>query len=153
MLMPLEALLVVLEPHLCPASPSASPAPLPEELPIHVLFVRDDGGPSSTWQTWGPRQWTLLFSLWINCPPFKTLFLNHLREAELALALLRMGLPGNMFERGAALQSDLQQRLVQWGRLSSGGSSSDLGPPGANDPSPKSPTAFKRDVRQDLLHR
>ncbi|KAL6745953.1 hypothetical protein V8C86DRAFT_2959676 [Haematococcus lacustris] len=177
-----------------------------------VLFVRDDGGLSSAWETWGPRQWTLLFSLWINCPPFKTLFLNRLaeeqltllpatqsavssslfnalgtglsdpskaaspglpaialrsphpstpsssgsasgwptelqalggqaqpaqessmqrrpeapdpssvnatdlREAELALALLRMGLPGNMFERGAALQSDLQQRLVQWGR-------------------------------------
>ncbi|KAL6758536.1 hypothetical protein V8C86DRAFT_1468862 [Haematococcus lacustris] len=32
--MPIEALLVVLEPHLCPASPSTAPALLPEELPI-----------------------------------------------------------------------------------------------------------------------
>ncbi|KAL6758519.1 hypothetical protein V8C86DRAFT_1468203 [Haematococcus lacustris] len=169
-------------------------------------WVRDDGSLVSEWQTWGPRQWTLLFSLWINCPPFKTLFLNRLveeqltlehatqsavgsgtdmpalseaaslglqaiaprspfpstpsssgrdsggsigaqtsggqaqpvhkpctqrspeapnpssvdltdlPEAELALALLRMGLPGNMFERGAPLHPDLQHCLVHWGR-------------------------------------
>ncbi|KAJ9511346.1 hypothetical protein QJQ45_029723 [Haematococcus lacustris] len=192
--MPLEALLVVLEPHLCPASPNTAPAPLPEELPIQqwlmmadwsnfqypsltTRWVTDDGSLMSEWRSWGPRQWALLFSLWINCPPFKTLFLDclveeqlimmltrgtaprspppssdgsrngrltgaqalggqaqpadepsmqhspeapvdptGLQEAELALALVRMGLPGNMFERGAPLQPDLQQRLVQWGR-------------------------------------
>ncbi|KAL6749367.1 hypothetical protein V8C86DRAFT_1015232 [Haematococcus lacustris] len=228
MFMPLEALLVVVEPHLCPASPNAAPTSLPEELPIRhwlemadwsnfikpscVLLVRD-GSLVSELRYWGPRQWALLFSLWINCPPFKTLFLDCLvekllvvmratqfaevgsslvnalgsglsalskaaglglqaiaprspppstpsssgstnggsigaqalggqaqpadepstqhsheaptpstaeskdfLEAELALALLRMGLSGNMFERGAPLDPDLQQCLVHWGR-------------------------------------
>ncbi|GFH09728.1 hypothetical protein HaLaN_04923, partial [Haematococcus lacustris] len=103
MLMPLEALLVVLEPHLCPASPTTATAPLPEELPIqqwlemanwinlmrpsiNLMYRRDDGSRVSAWKSWGTRQWTLLFSLWINCPPFKTLFLNCLVEE---LALLR----------------------------------------------------------------
>ncbi|KAJ9511162.1 hypothetical protein QJQ45_013216 [Haematococcus lacustris] len=40
----------------------------------------------------------------------------HEAELELALALLRMGLHSNLFEGGAPLQPDLQQRLVQWGR-------------------------------------
>ncbi|KAJ9511459.1 hypothetical protein QJQ45_029878 [Haematococcus lacustris] len=230
MFMPLEALLVVVEPHLCPASPTTAPAPLPEELPIKywlemadwsnfkrptstAIVLMKDGSDRSEWQSWGPRWWALLFSLWINCPPFKTLFLNRLveeqlfvmppsrfdevgsslvnalstglsalskaaslglqaisprspppstpsssgsknsgptgaqamggqaqladepstqhspaaptpsradpkglQEAELALALLRMGLPGNMFERGAPLHPDLRLRLVLWGR-------------------------------------
>ncbi|KAL6758532.1 hypothetical protein V8C86DRAFT_2593785 [Haematococcus lacustris] len=174
---------------------------------LTTQWVRNDGSLVREWQSWGPRQWTLLFSLWINCPPFKTLFFERLveeqlivmraaqfaeagrgtglsalttatslglqavaphssppstpsssgskngrltwaqawggqaqpaaesssqpspeaptpsnadprglQEAELALALLRMGLPGNTFERGAPLHPDLQQCLVHWGR-------------------------------------
>ncbi|KAL6758501.1 hypothetical protein V8C86DRAFT_2593396 [Haematococcus lacustris] len=175
--------------------------------------VGGDGSTAPDRYFWEPRQWTLLFSLWINCPPFKIMFLNRLveellvlmrpsqhaevdctladardtsqsaqseatglglqeialhspppstppscgsandwstgaqasggqaqladepstqhspatptpssaeatawQEAVLALALLRMGLPGNMFECGAPLHPHLQFALAQWGR-------------------------------------
>ncbi|GFH14882.1 hypothetical protein HaLaN_11014 [Haematococcus lacustris] len=111
MLMPLEALLVVLEPHLCPASPSASQAPLPEELPIHGSASGWPTGPQASGGQAQPAQESSTRRR-PEAPNPSSVNATDLREAELALALLRMGLPGNMFERGAALQSDLQQRLV-----------------------------------------
>ncbi|KAJ9526375.1 hypothetical protein QJQ45_009845 [Haematococcus lacustris] len=120
MSMPLEALLVVLEPHLCPASPNTATAPLPEELPIQWVLPGDlgNGRPSGAPALGGQAQPAHESSTQHSheAPTPKSVDPTYLQEAELALALLRMGLPGNMFERGAPLHPDLRLRLVQWGR-------------------------------------